>query len=95
MRGTIASIACASHSSSYQTQADYTEGGIQDAYWLLNAALRLSPRDERYRISLVGRNLTNSYYKITTNNQSLGTPDQYTATLSRPREVLVELGYNF
>jgi outer membrane receptor protein involved in Fe transport len=94
--GWLADLATSvSYSSSYQSQADYTIGGIQDAYWLLNAAIHLSPESEKYRISLIGRNLTNTYYKVVTNNQSLGTFNQFSAAFSRPREVIIEASYNF
>lgn len=85
----------AAYTSSYQAQADYGPGGRQSSYWLVNAAVHVSPESGKYRFSLVARNLDDAYYKITTNNQSLGTPNQYSGTFSRPREVLFEASYRF
>jgi outer membrane receptor protein involved in Fe transport len=83
------------HSGSYETAADRSSGSLQDAYWLLNFAVHLSPEDEKFRISFIGKNLTNSYYKTRTNNRSLGTPFEFSGGYNRPREVTIEAQYNF
>lgn len=86
----------ASHSSSYTVQTDYAPGGFQKAFWRLNAAVHLSPPDEHLQLSLIGRNLTNSYYMVTSFGQSgVGNPEQYTGVFNRPREVLMQASYRF
>jgi outer membrane receptor protein involved in Fe transport len=87
--------ASANYSSSYYTAADYSPGGPQKSFWLLNAAVHVSPANERFTFSVIGRNLTNTYYKVFTSNQSLGTVTQFQTSLNRPREVLAEVQYKF
>jgi iron complex outermembrane recepter protein len=83
------------YSSSYQAETDYAAGGIQPSYWLLNAAVHFIPETDKYQISLIGRNLTNTYYKVVTFQQPLGTPNQYLGVFNRPREVALEASYKF
>lgn len=79
------------YSSSYQTATDYGPGGLQPAFWLLNASARIGPDDGRYELALIGRNLTNSYYMV----ESVGwsgseNPNQYVGFFNRPREVVLQ-----
>jgi outer membrane receptor protein involved in Fe transport len=85
----------AAYSSSFETAADYSPGGPQSAYWLVNAAVHFGPEDEKYRFSLIGRNLTNSFYKIFSLTKGLGSPYQFLGFFNRPREVVLQVGYNF
>lgn len=87
--------ASAAYSGSYQTETDYGVGGFQSSYWLINAGITVSPEDDKYHLSLLGRNLTNSYYKVFTYQRSLATFNEYSAFFNRPREVVLEVGYNF
>lgn len=84
-----------SYSSSYTTETDYGSGGDQAAYWLLNAGLHISPENEKFQISLVGRDLTNTYYKVVTFSQTFGTANMYNPFLNRPREIALEALYHF
>jgi hypothetical protein len=61
----------------------------------LDAAIHLRTANEKYQISLIGRNLTNTYYKVFAYQQSLGTDTQYAAVFNRPREVALEGQYKF
>lgn len=83
------------YSSSYETDPSYSPGGFQASYWLLDAALHVRSADEHYTVSLIGRDLTNSYYKVFTNQQSFGSTTQYNGEFNRPREVVLELSYEF
>jgi outer membrane receptor protein involved in Fe transport len=83
------------YSSSYQAHTDNHPGGIQEAFWRLNAAIHLMPDDERFRLSLIGRNLTNEYYMITSSSAPAGAPTQFIATFNRPREVVLQAEYQF
>jgi len=85
-----------SYSDSYQTAADNAPGAIQPSFWRLNAALHLSPADERFRLSLIGRNLTNTYYLISSSVQpSAGNPNQFLGFFNRPREVALQAQVRF
>ena len=80
-----------SHSSSYQATTDNSPGGVQKSYWLLNASLRMGPEDGSYELAVIGRNLTNSYYKLQAFAWTAsGNPEQYTAFWNRPREVVIQ-----
>lgn len=84
------------YSSSYQTTTDNAPGGIQEGYWLLDASLRTGPADGRYEFALIGRNLTNTYYKLQAYSwTSAGNPEQYTAFWNRPREVALQATVRF
>jgi outer membrane receptor protein involved in Fe transport len=83
------------YTSSYQAHTQYAPGGVQPSYWLLNAAVHISPENEKYRLSLIGRNLTNSYPKVYVSQQALGAPTQYFGIFNRPRELLIEASYRF
>ncbi len=85
----------ATRSSSYDTSADNAPGGIQDAYWRLNASVHISPADERFRLSLIGRNLTNSYYLVSTSGRPAGTANEFIGVFNRPREVVLQAEYRF
>jgi len=81
----------ASHSSSYQSNSDYAPGGFQKGYWLLNASVKVGAEDGPWELSLIGRNLTNSYYRLFTIGQSgSSNNDQYVGTFNRPREVVLQ-----
>jgi iron complex outermembrane recepter protein len=83
------------YSSSYQSATDYDPGGPQSAFWLLNAAVNVSPENDRYKFSLIGRNLTNSYYKLVTFQWTLGGPGQWASVFNRPLEVVLEASCKF
>ena len=88
--------ASASHTGSYEAAADYSLGGMQDAFWRLNAAVRINPGTDRVEFALVGRNLTNSYYLSTVSTESAtGRSDQYVGQFNRPREVVLEATAKF
>lgn len=70
---------------------DNAPGGVQKSYWLLNAALKAGPDDGSYELAVIGRNLTNSYYKLQAFAwTAAGNPDQYVAFWNRPREVVIQ-----
>jgi outer membrane receptor protein involved in Fe transport len=88
--------ASASHSSSYQSADDYGPGGFQKAFWRLNAAVHVGPQDDSWSFSVIGRNLTNSYYKVVTFGWSgTNNPNEYASFFNRPREVAVEVSHQF
>lgn len=81
----------ASHSDSFQTATDYAPGGFQEAYWLLNAAVRVGPEDGRYELALIGRNLGDTYYMLNVNGWSgSGNSNQFVGFFNRPREVVLQ-----
>jgi outer membrane receptor protein involved in Fe transport len=82
-------------SDSYQTASDYSPGGFQDSYWLLNAAVRAA-YDDKYEIAFLGRDLTNSYYTLNTVGWSgSSNPNQYAGFFNRPRELVLQVTARF
>lgn len=64
-------------------------------HWKLNAAVHFISDDSHYEFSVVGRNLTNSYYMLTSNGLDGGTTNQFDGFFNRPREVILEAQYHF
>jgi outer membrane receptor protein involved in Fe transport len=88
--------ASGSHTGSYNAASDYSPGGYQSAYWIVNAAVRVGPADGKYEFAFIGRNLTNSYYMLQTFGWSgSGNPNQYFAYFNRPREVVLQASARF
>lgn len=85
----------AAYSSSYQTQPDNHPGAVQESFWRLNAAIHLMPVSQRYRISLIGRNLTDEYYMVASASSPGGTSTQHTGTFARPRELALQFEYRW
>jgi len=85
----------AAYSSSYQAGTDNAAGGIQPAYWRLNAAVRFLSPDGNFAFSVIGRDLTNSYYLITSDNGPLRANNDYLGFFDRPREVILQAEYHF
>ncbi len=69
----------------------------QNAYWRINASMRVYTADEKIELAVIGRNLTNKYYKIAYNDIPFGpvTGGQLGGVAARPREVVVQLQYKF
>jgi iron complex outermembrane recepter protein len=83
------------YSSSFQTAADYSPGGYQESFWLLDASARLTYRD-KYELAFLGRDLTNSYYTLNTVGWSgSANPEQYVGFFNRPREVILQATARF
>lgn len=86
----------AAYSSSYETTEDYAPGTRQKGFWRLNAAMHLTPGNERLRLSLIGRNLTNSYYMTRSFGWSGSqNPEQFIGNFNRPREVAIQAELHF
>ncbi len=85
----------ANYSSGYDAAEDKAPVARQKSYWLLNAGARVYSDDAGWDLSIVGRNLTNRYYRHIAHGKSGGSPFEYTTYLPRTREIRVQLGYKF
>lgn len=84
------------HSSAYQTNADNNPGGVQSAFWRLNAEADVRTPDGKLQFSLIGRDLTNSYYMVSSTEQpGVGNNNQFAAFFNRPREIELQAEYRF
>ncbi|MEW9853871.1 TonB-dependent receptor [Novosphingobium sp. M1R2S20] len=69
--------------------------GFVDDFWRLNASARLADIDDRWELALIGRNLTNEYYQLVSNDKTFATPGEYGGFTLRPREVVVQGTFRF
>lgn len=83
------------YTSSYQAGSTNPPGGIQPAFWRLDAALSFISGDGNLVLSVIGRDLTNSYYLITSDPLPLGANNDYFGFFARPREVILQAEYHF
>ena len=54
-----------SFSDEYETQNEDPVGFVQDSFWLLNARAFVGSADGTWQVSVMGRNLTDELYVIT------------------------------
>jgi iron complex outermembrane receptor protein len=59
--------------------------------------MRVYDRDDHIELAVIGRNLTNKYYKIAYNDIPFGPPTggQLGGVAARPREVVIQVQYKF
>lgn len=69
--------------------------GVVDSFWRLNASVHVGSADERWDLALIGRNLTNEYYQLISNDKTFGTPGEYGGFTLRPREVALQATVKF
>jgi len=81
--------------SSYEAGSTNPPGGIQTAFWRLDSALSFICPDGNLIFSVIGRDLTNSYYLITSDAYPLGANNDYFGFFARPREVILQAEYHF
>ncbi|HKT75116.1 MAG TPA: TonB-dependent receptor [Sphingobium sp.] len=65
--------------------------------WRLNAGVRVGPTNDRWELALIGRNLTDEYYPVSSSEAPfaagafrLGPPGEKSGFAYRPREVVVQ-----
>jgi iron complex outermembrane receptor protein len=94
-----------SYTGSYQTQYEANPRAMQDGYWLINATASLiGTGDRNWRLSLVGRNLTNEFYAVTGGSLAFTgagtgtnttTPADLLGSPGAPRSVLLQLSLKY
>lgn len=84
-----------SYSSSYQTEERDDPLGIQEAYLTVNANLGISGANDRWAIDLIGINLTDELFMVTSNSQPFtgggGFRQDYFANVDRGRQIRLQL----
>ena len=73
-----------------------TPPGLQKSYQMLDAGVRVGTQDDKWELSLIGKNLTNAYYALRSNDSSLeGSGTGRSATDPRGRVLADTIGaYN-
>ncbi len=79
------------HSGEYFTDISYLPGTFEDGYTLINGSLRLVSPDDRYTLSLIGKNLTEEEVLL----WGIPSGPNILAAMRKPREVAVKLSARF
>ena len=83
------------HTSSYMISEAGDPTPNQKPYWMLNANLKLAAQDDKWELSLLGRNLTNEYIGVIANDKVFSPPGQITVYSVRPRELVMQVSVKF
>ena len=83
------------YSSSYYAADNLAESSRQSAFWRFNASATLAASDDRWSVSLIGRNLTNKYYLLYATDRSGGSsvplqPGEQRGIAARGREIALQ-----
>jgi iron complex outermembrane receptor protein len=95
-----------SYSDDYLTDASSKPRGISPSYQILDASVRLAEIDDRWGVSVIGKNLTGEYYWVRNSDAPFsGTPPSGTAgvgvlgdsiaAINRGPEVLLRVDFRF
>ncbi|HEY0938503.1 MAG TPA: TonB-dependent receptor [Steroidobacter sp.] len=74
--------------------------GVQSAFWLFDANLSIAPVDERWQLSLIGKNLSNEFYTAYVAEKpgapvTAGTTVQLMGLANRSRQVMFQGTFKF
>ena len=83
------------YSSGFYTQDNVDPAAYQDAYFKINAGIGFGPDDNRWKLSLIGRNLTDELVARYTNDVAGAAAGNYAAVVERPREIAIEARVEF
>ena len=83
------------YSTSYDVDEALTPFVRQGSYALLNASIRLYSADERWQLSLIGRNLTDKNYHNFAQDAPANSLGTYAVQIERPREVALQAKVHF
>ena len=78
------------YTSGYWMQENQNPLGYQKRFVLLNAAIRLHETDDKWELAVIGRNLTNRYYGVGSQDKTFAPTNEITASMGRPREIAVQ-----
>ncbi|MFC4294322.1 TonB-dependent receptor [Novosphingobium tardum] len=80
----------ANYTDDYFTQENQNPVALQQGFWRLNASVRLHEIDDKWELALIGRNLTDKIYGLSSADKPLGGPGQISQQPSRPREIMLQ-----
>ena len=83
------------HTSSYVTSETGDFNADQKAFWRLNASLKLGAEDDKWEVALLGRNLTNEYIRVISNDKVFSPAGQITSYSVRPRELVLQASFKY
>lgn len=79
----------------YFTQENLNPVARQRELWLFNASARLHQIDDQWELALIGRNLGNRRYGLSSADKPLGGPGEISQQPARTREVVVQATVRF
>jgi iron complex outermembrane recepter protein len=82
-------------SASYFSQENNNPAAVQGAYHIFDASVNLRPQSDRWQLDLIGRNLANKQYVISSLDLPNGVPGDIVGQVSRPREVMLQGTFRF
>lgn len=88
------------YSDSYFAAETMAPSTLQDSFWRFNASARIASADDRWSLSLVGRNLSNKYYLLYAADRTGGTGvpgvvGEQRGVVARGREVALQAAFRF
>ncbi|NWK97432.1 hypothetical protein DM806_17510 [Sphingobium lactosutens] len=83
------------YTSSFFTQDNEHPLSRQSAYTLIDASARIEIPSKGLEFAVVGRNLTNRYYRVVQIDTTIGGQNQFGAFSTRPREISIQASYKF
>lgn len=83
------------YTSSYLAFDNLDPESRQESYWKLNASVSVASIDDRWKLSLIGRNLTNEKAILFGSDLARGAPGDYIGVPVRSREIALEISSRF
>lgn len=88
------------YSASYFAADPLTPPTLQPSFWRFNASVSVAPEDDRWRLSLMGRNLSNEYYVLYAVDRTGGASfpgaiGEQRGVVSRGREIMLQAEMKF
>ncbi len=85
----------ATHTSKYVISETGDPAADQKAFWRLNASVSIGAEDVKWKLSLIGRNLTDEYIGVIANDKVFSPAGQITVYSVRPREIVMQAAFKF
>lgn len=90
---------------SLSADANYSDGhyvsdvispaAFQSSFTRVDGAVTVYSVDDKWQVSLIGRNLTDKIYLVDSNDKPGGVGMQQYGSIARPKEILMSLTVNF
>ncbi|WIW89465.1 TonB-dependent receptor [Sphingobium sp. V4] len=78
------------YSSSYNASDNLDPFETQNQWFKVNASIGIASEDDKYELSLIGRNLTNQYTLTFSQDKARGLPGEYIGYFGRTREIALQ-----
>lgn len=78
------------YTSGYWMQENENPLGYQDGFAILNASVRVRAPDDSWELAFIGKNLTNKYYGVGSQDKTFAPTNEITVSMGRPRELAVQ-----